>query len=169
MEYEYIKSEKVISKLNLSEIKLPLYESLYNGNSIKSIIEIAEEYFKNPILLCDTSYNVIEISPLGENTVHDGIYGVRSSNDKLYMYPKVISFIEQHKVIEDIYRYPTALCTTFGHIENQWVLCAIRIQNIVIAHVGICYINTKAKEEDIELATVLAQVISIEMQKKISL
>ncbi len=147
---------------NLIKYKLALYECLNLGNGIKDILSIAEQYYEKPIFVCDSTYNITAASSLSKNIT----YGIKFSKDMVYLDPLEIESMKKYKLIENIYSHSTAFYTTTpDHPSNIWVFCAIRIKNIVVGHIGICYDDSKPTEDELNLATVISKVISIEMQK----
>lgn len=142
--------------------KLALYECLNLDNGIKQILSVAEEYYKKPIFVCDSSYNVIAASPLSENVS----YGIKFSKDLAYLDSSEIESMKKYKLVENIYSNPSAFSTiTPDHPNNIWIFCSIRIQNTFMGHIGICYDKEQPSENAIALATAMSKVISIEMQK----
>jgi sugar diacid utilization regulator len=162
MNFQLACSENNKSSIDFSQIKLSLYEALYHGNGIKGILTIAEEYYDSHISVCDTSYNIIATSKVHNKTT----YGMNFCKEQIYLDPSAIQIMKRYKIIEKIYTTSSAFCYTLpDHPENIWIFCAIRIQNIVTGHLSICYSGKEPKKEDIDLATTLAQIISVEMQK----
>lgn len=162
MEETHLIADKSNLHTLLLQHQLALYEALYLGNGIKGILSESEKYFNNPIFVCDVSYNIISSSSLSKSME----YGIKYSKGITYLDSLEIESMKRNKLLETIYSHETAFrVLTADRPNNPWIFCAIRIQNIVTGYLAICYNKTEPTEEDLNLATVTAKVISIEMQK----
>ncbi len=139
-----------------------LYHALYRGKGLKSVVTLAEEFFGYPISICDASYNMIETSPLMEHME----YGLSHSSSRVYLADDEVESLKRNQVVEQIYRSPHAFgVRTVDHPDNQWIFCAIRIQNVMTGYVAVCMGDTDATEYILRMTTILADVCAIEMQK----
>ncbi len=139
-----------------------LYHALYRGKGLKDVVTLAEQFLGYPISICDASYNLIETSPLMLHMT----YGVEQSKSRTYLAADEVESLKRNQVVEQIYRSPKAFgVRTVDHPDNQWVFCAIRIQNVMTGYVALCMGDTDATEYILRMTTILADICAIEMQK----
>lgn len=139
-----------------------LYHALYRGKGLKDVVTLAEQFFNYPISVCDASYNMIETSPLMQQMT----YGMEQSQSHTYLSSGEVASLKRNHVVDQIYRSPKAFgVRTVDHPDNQWVFCAIRIQNVMTGYVAVNMGDTDTTEYILRMTTILADVCAIEMQK----
>lgn len=140
-----------------------LYTTLYHGHGLKDVITIAENYLHSPITVCDASYNFIETSPMMENFP----YGVSQNNSRFYLSDNEIESLRRNNFESMIYQKHTAFCINSpDHPDNQWIFCAIRIQNVMTGHVAVAIPKGQTiNDYELRLTTALADICAVEMQK----
>lgn len=139
-----------------------LYHTLYRGRGLKDVVTLAEQFFHYPISVCDSSYNMIETSPLMQHMS----YGLQHSQSRIYLSDHEVDSLRRNQVVDQIYRSPKAFgVRTVDHPDNQWIFCGIRIQNVMTGYVAVCMGDTDATEYILRMTTILADICAIEMQK----
>ena len=134
MEESHLISNKSNLHTLLLQHQLSLYESLYLGNGINGILSASEQYFNNPIFVCDVSYNIISSSSLSKSME----YGIKYSKGIAYLDSLEIESMKRNKLLETIYNHATAFrAITADRPNNPWIFCAIRIHNIVTGYLAI--------------------------------
>jgi len=152
-------SEKAI---HILKHKLALYESLSTGSGLTGILAEAEAYFNHPIFICDASYNFLGTSSLSK----DMSYGMKYSNGKAYLDSPEVESLKRYRIIDSIYSSEESFVTvTPDHPTNPWIFCSIRVKNSVIGYLAISYNEGYPSIDDLDIATVTAHVISLELQK----
>ena len=156
--HSYIKEETLLEH----QIGV-LYAALYHSNGLKDVIALAENYLHSPINVCDASYNFIETSPMMESFP----YGISKNNTHAYLSDHEIESLRSNHFESMIYQNRSAFCVTSeDHPENQWIFCAIRIQNVMAGHVAVALpSNHSASDYELRLTTALADICAVEMQK----
>jgi sugar diacid utilization regulator len=147
------------NKTELLQWQLSLYETLSKGVGIKGILAAAEHYFNSPAFVCDTSFKFVSFSPTGKelNGYSTGLF---------YLDAIEIESMKRYNLIETIYSRATAFCSlTPDHPTDHWIFCVIRINKIVSGYLAIYCQEKEPTVDDLTMATVTAQVLSLEMQK----
>ena len=139
-----------------------LLNSIIRGKGLQYIIEIAYELLGNPVVLVDSSYKLLACSrnievddPLWNELVTQG-----------YCSYNFISIFKSDKLIEKTAKSKAPIIIDWSVAEKIRRICAkITIGKKVIGHFAILEYNKPFKESDIELAALICDVISSEMQK----
>ncbi len=140
-----------------------MYQMLSVTGGLKSVIEAAEEYLEYPISVCDASYNMIEVSA----KMRDLGYGMQSIRSRLVLDSAEIESLRRLQIERKIYENQKAFVVdTEDHPDNQWIFCAIRIQNVMAGYVAVCLPKgAEVPDSTLRFITALAGVCSVEMQK----
>lgn len=140
-----------------------LYESLARGNGIKDLVNLAEEYLRHPVAVCDTSYTIIEASRLMKTMP----YGLEHNRSLTFLEAGEIESLRRLHIEDQIYETRKAFATrTADHPDNNWIFCAIRIHNVMVGYVAVCLeADIEATEYELRITTALADACSVEMQK----
>ncbi len=140
-----------------------LYHALYYGHGLTDVVNRAEEYLKLPISVLDASYSMIETSPLMKKME----YGIDRSNAGMILKGEEIESLRRLQIEDQIYEKNQAFCVqTPDHPDNNWIFCAIRIQNVMTGYVAVCLPCVReATAYEIRMTTALADICAIEMQK----
>lgn len=140
-----------------------LYRTLYHTRGLKEIVARAEEFLKHPISILDASYNFIQTSPMMQHIP----YGLEHTQAKSFLTTKEVASLKRLRIEDEIYRNSRAfLSVSEDHPDENWIYCAIRIQNVMAGYVAVCLeAPVEASEYQLRLTTALADVCAIEMQK----
>lgn len=140
-----------------------LYSALYRGNGLKDVITQAEQILHCPINVCDASYNFIETSPM----MISFPYGMSHDEKRFYLSDEEIESLRRNNYEAMIYKQHSAfVIAPPDHPDNQWIFAPIRIQNVMMGYVAIAATLThKVSSYELKLATALANICSVEMQK----
>ena len=155
--------ELLDSEARLSDRINQMYRMLSVTGGLKAVIEAAEEYLQYPVSVLDASYNMIETSPkmlkLG--------YGIKSVQSRLVLDTAEIESLKRLQIERKIYENQRAFVVdTEDHPDNQWIFCAIRVQNVMAGYVAVCLPKgAEVADRDLQFITALAGVCSVEMQK----
>src|SRR3712207_3759029 len=106
IEKEIIRSQKMKYKREL------LFEALYNGNGIAGILNIANEYLKNPIIVCDTTFCIMAASPSLDDVEH-----LDKSDNKLFIKEDKIQNMKKNNVISHLHKSNEPLYT---HLDEKY-------------------------------------------------
>ncbi|NMM61689.1 hypothetical protein HBE96_03075 [Clostridium sp. P21] len=139
---------------------LSLYKVLYNGN-MKDIIFEAEKYFKMPFILYDTSFQIIASS----SKVNDIHHGLESNKNITYIRSAEIERMKNNKILEKMYESNGAFPIHDDCHDVRWLFSPIKIHSSLLGFIAIFFLHEIPTETDIEMSNILAQVISVEMQK----
>lgn len=140
-----------------------LYQTLAHGRGIRGLVETADRFLKHPISVCDTSYNIIEAS----NSMRQMPYGMDFNQSRTFLNAEEIESLKRLQIEDRIYETKQAFFSrTADHPDNNWIFCAIRIQNVMAGYVAVCLeADVEATEYELRMTTALADACAIEMQK----
>lgn len=165
-----ISSRQLFLKLNaflkyedlLEKQVAELYHCLYEGLGLNGIVTKAEQFLNFPISVCDSSYNMIETSPLMKKMP----YGMEQNKSHVYLNNSEIESLKRYKVIDKIYATDSAFSiVTPDHPDNHWIFAAIRIQKVMTGFVAICTGKQAPDDYELRIASTLSDICAIEMQK----
>lgn len=140
-----------------------LYTALYHGNGLKDVIAEAENILKNPINVCDPSYKFIETSPMMKNFP----YGISQTKNRFYLSDPAIESLKRNHFESMIYQRHSAFSINSpDYPDEQWIFCAIRIQNVMVGYVAVAIMDGhKPTHFELRVTTALADICAVEMQK----
>ena len=155
---EYLKLESLIENHSNQ-----LYHALYYGHGLKDVVSKAESFLKHPISICDASYNIIETSQL----MNQMPYGIERSQSRTFLTASEVESLKRLQIEDRIYENKRAFFSkTEDHPDNNWIFCAIRIQNVMAGYVAVCLeADIDATPYELKITTALADACAIEMQK----
>lgn len=147
----------------LSERINRMYRMLSVTGGLKAVVETAEEYLHYPVSVLDASYNMIETSPMMRKLK----YGMKQVQSRLVLDETEIESLKRLQIERKIYENQQAfLVDTEDHPDNQWIFCAIRVQNVMAGYVAVCVpTGVTVSDSELRFTTALAGVCSVEMQK----
>ena len=138
-----------------------LFESLYSGYGIEGLLNIAYEYLSSPITLCDTSFSVIgSRPPLKDYDNFDVL------NNRLFLKEEKIQNMKKQHIIEHLHNSSLPIYIKLEKDEPKMVFQSVKINNSIVAYLFTQEVKCCFNEEDLEYLQVLAQMISIELQKE---
>ncbi|SHJ42884.1 PucR family transcriptional regulator [Parasporobacterium paucivorans] len=152
---------EIINSISIDKEKEEMFSILQSGGGIKSILEVAHSYLRNPVVICDTNFSIIEGIPEHHNPID---FEEQGSREIL----TIASIESMHKkdLINKIFKSKDAFFT-YNEISNMNVLmCGVRINRSVVGLVVAAEQANPFKDIDIEYVQVLAQMLSIEIQKR---
>ncbi len=157
--YELVQDE-LLSCVQFNEHKELMFEALESGSGIEGIIRAAFVYLENPIVVCDTSFSILENYPEHENILDFEIRGGRQ-----YMKPASVDSMNREGLIERIFNEVHGFITWREELGMHMMYCGIRIHHICVGYVCILSDRRAFTQRDLEFAEVLCKMLSVEMQK----
>lgn len=144
----------------IESIKNSIFNSLYTGRGIDGLLETAYKAIGNPITICDSSYNIIEVFPKGADEKYFQLRNKRYSLKEIFT-----NNMKSTQTIQRIYHsvYPFAI--TLDDSEVELIFISIRIKRAVVGYVCVKCVNKSYEEKDLEIIHSLSQMLSIQLQK----
>jgi sugar diacid utilization regulator len=87
------------------------------------------------------------------------------TEDHEQLHPEMLRFMNQCHLLETVYSSAKAFFFTAPQSSARWILCPLKIHVTSIGFVWVMEQNRKFADGDLETVEILAQAISIEMQK----
>lgn len=150
----------VLSYQRIDVQKQNLFSILHKGYGIGSLLQTAYKYLNNTIVVCDSSYGIIASYP--ELSVDNDL---EIRNDRLSVRAKNSEDMEQKKITERIYHSVYPFATKFEGYSFEWIFESIRIKHAVVGYICVQCREREHTESDLDLIHVLAQMVSIQLQK----
>lgn len=138
-----------------------LYDALIKGG-IDRIIKEANQIFQSPVLLTDENYQLLCQIPkqLIENDIWDTLLKKR----KL---PAETIWEYQTQFLNDQKGKYKAFYADWGPVKNApRIFGEVRINGRIVGHVAIFLMQRQLEENDLDIAQILIDVLTIEMMKK---
>lgn len=143
------------------ESSAEILNSLIKGKGLEYIIQIGNEIIGNPIALIDSSFKLLSCT---KSNVKDPIW--QDMVMKGFMSYKTITAFKNEKIIEKVEKSDLPILVYTGIGENiRRILGKVSINNKTVGYIAVLEYDKKFKDEDIQLISLLADVISSEMQK----
>lgn len=137
-----------------------IFYALKNNSGMKKILYHAYQYLNNPLVVCDTSFSIIDYYP-----EHNYDLDFDKKNNRYYMRPETIQELKDKSVIQSLHQTSHSFLTTHEITKENMVFCNIKIDNAVIGYICMPEIYKKIDENTFSLIDFLSDIISIEMQK----
>lgn len=138
-----------------------LLKALISGG-IDSIVNVAYEYLRHPIIVVDSEYNpIIQIpnEPVGD-FVWDAIYSSKS------MPHDIVELFSDENLIKKGYEANKPLYVNWGAFkESSRVLSNVTVGKSIVGYMAVLYFNEICTKEDINDIELINQVMSIELQR----
>ncbi|WP_029322364.1 PucR family transcriptional regulator [Butyrivibrio sp. AE3004] len=140
--------------------KQSLFSVLHNGYGIEALLQTANKYLENPVVVCDSSYGIIASYPeLADRE------NLEIRNNRLTVRARNSADMEQKKITERIYHSVYPFAVKFDDYPFDWIFESIRIKHAVVGYICIICNNREYVENDLDLIHSLAQMVSIQLQK----
>ena len=138
--------------------KYTIFNSITNDFESHEILNIAENYLNNPILILDTSYKILGLSKLA-TLLHDSI---NNHNENYYLVSKIIENIKEDNCMNTVYNSTEA----FFHFTNEkLIFCGIKTNEITTAYICVVKKYRDFDFDDLNLVNTLSKTLSIQIQK----
>lgn len=144
---------------NLYQKKCAIFNSLFEENSIKDIVNVAQNHLNNPIFILDTSYHVISRSSLAENENSS----MEIYNGECYLLSDIIDLMKKEKSINTIYTSNKAF---FHNSTENLIFSPIKINDITSFYICILESKNKFSNDDLDITDTLSKVLSIKFDKE---
>lgn len=138
---------------------MTLQEILLRGGDLQQIVESSQSIFHNPIILDDTGFRVLAYT----TEYHFGLSDAESS----YVVkngshtPEYVNLITEHSVfLENLKQNRGPFIYHYEFLEHESVYCAINFENKVVAFLTIVGKNGRLNQKSIDLAQLLANILS---------
>jgi hypothetical protein len=138
-----------------------LLNSLIENKGLQHIIDIGCEMFGNPICLTDLSHKILAITRNAE--VNDPFWKTLTKTG--YMVHELISKTAAMGIFEKARSCKRPILYKPEFTNFYAIFCDIFIDSKVVAHLTIAGSEELLTEKDLEKASLLSKVISLEMQK----
>lgn len=146
--------------MELGQKKEELFNALESNSGMKGILNVAYTFLENPIIVCDTSFSVLENCPEHHNETD---FEIR--NHKQYMRPEAVDSMHKEGLVERIFASRKPFAMYRENLKTEMVYCRIMIQKSVVGYICVICHQRPLKKADYELISVLSQMLSVEMQK----
>ena len=150
----------ILSYRQIEVQKRNLFNILHSGLGMRALLETAYKYLNNVIVICDSSYAILEAYPEVPQT---GNLEIR--NNRLSVDTKSSEDMEQKKVTERIYHSVYPFATRFDDFSYHWIFESIRIKRAVVGYICVICSQRDYVESDLDLIHTLTQMVSIQLQK----
>lgn len=151
-------SEFLIEKQKLYIKKYNIFNSINNDYDINEILNIAENYLNNPILILDTSYKILGLSKFA-TLLHDSI---NSHNESYYLVSEIIENIKEDNCMNTIYNSTKAF---FHFSKEKLIFCGIKVNKITTAYICVLKKYRDFNCDDLSLINTLSKALSLQIQK----
>lgn len=140
-----------------------LYESMFNtvvSGGIQKILKSAYEIIRLPMVVVDTSYNVLAVN--NSENVKDDIWNYlikekQASSELVWIFHK-------DKYIESVCNSFKPVYLNWGRLEIPQISGAIRVNGIVRGYIGVVCPESEFKEELIEAISIVANALALDMK-----
>lgn len=157
--YETVQDE-LLCYVQFNEHKEDMFVALQKGSGIRGIIQAACTYLENPVIVCDTSFSILENYP-----EHENVLDFEMRNHRQYMRPASVMSMNREGIIERIFNDKNAFSVFRKELDTYIMYCSIRIRDHVAGYVCMLEKRRSFAGRDYEFLEVLAQMLSVEMQK----
>lgn len=145
----------------LAQSSKKLLDSLINGSNLQQIIETGFEILGNPIIILDNAYELVACTknietddPLWHITLEKG----KNPDD-------FINAIKSERIIERVYNSDFPIIAEAPFMKYRSIMAKVIVDKKVAAHIGVPEYIVPLKETDIELVSLLCNVLSAEIQR----
>ncbi|MHB8076404.1 PucR family transcriptional regulator [Desulfosporosinus fructosivorans] len=146
---------------SFQNFKNEIFDTLYYGNGINSILAVAKAYLENPIYVIDASYNLL--APSRDEVLIS--VGLEDHGDRSFLTSEAIDSFRRNNLTESIYNAKKSFQVCTEYSGYSWIFCPIHINKNPIGFIAICDIQGPFKDSDCALTDIIAHALSLEMQK----
>lgn len=140
--------------------KTALFNALYTGKGLKGILDTAYKLIHNPIVVCDSSYNVLESFPLSADNRF-----FETRNNRISLKDVFSDDMKKSQIIDRIYHSVYPFVQKIENADCDMIFESIRIKRAVVGYICIQCVNKIYDEKDLEIIHSLTQMVSIQLQK----
>ena len=140
--------------------KASLFHTLYMGKGLSTLLENGYKMIRNPIVVCDSSYNVLASYP----EVSDEKF-LEIRNHRLSLKEIFTDNMKKSQTIDRIYHTVYPFVTEVKDAEFPMIFESIRIKRAVVGYICVRCLEKNYEENDLEIIHSLTQMISIQLQK----
>ena len=160
LELYNLMEDVILSYQRIDIQKQSLFSILHNGYGIEALLQTANKYLGNPVVVCDSSYGILASYPdLSDNK------NLEIRNNRLSVRAKNTADMEQKKITERIYHSVYPFAVKFDDYSFNWIFESIRIKHAVVGYICVICKDRDHTESDLDLIHTLAQMVSIQLQK----
>lgn len=150
------------SNRKLVDSSASLLNSLIKGKGLNYIVQVGSEILGNPVILTDSSSKLLASSANTniDDTFWNDLTTLGYGNDN-----NLVPYIHEG-FVDQILQSPLPVLIDPGIPNNlKRIIGKIQVKEKTIGYIGILENNQKLKEEDINIAGLLCDVVASEMQK----
>lgn len=151
---------EIMCHIAMNNKKDELFNALKGDTGVQGILNIANSYLGNPVVVVDTSLSILCSSPK-----HNNAFDFVIQNNKQYMKPESVKSMHEERLIERIEESPVPFTTYREKLQTQMMYCRIQVQKLMTGYLCILAQNHPFKDEDMEFVQTLSDILSVEMQK----
>ncbi len=153
-------SECLLASQQVQTHKDNLFQILFSGKGLETLLQSAYKIINNPIVVCDSSYSVLASYP----PVSDE-RNFEFKNSRLTLSPAKASNMSENNITDYIYHSVYPFVAQIEDYPFSWIFESIRISRAVVGYICIRCTERELDEDDLELVHALTQMISIQLQK----
>jgi sugar diacid utilization regulator len=143
--------------------KQALFSVLHAGNGLDDLLRTAYRFLENPIIVLDTSYTILNSFPLIEDIDNDGDFTVRHNRTSIKK--EYVDNMKNEKLSEEIMHSLYPFSKFISRLGYTCIFESIRIQHSVVGYIFIRCVNKEISDDELEYIHILAQMISVQLQK----
>lgn len=135
--------------------------ALYSGKGLQYIVDVATDFFENPIFINDTAYKLLAMS----NNILYKNDTLESQKRLGYIHEDNVQSLFSDRVMNILSQSEEAVLINRTEPKEQWLFNNIKLRNIVIAVIAVADNNRPLTLFDKRLLEELSKIVSIEMDK----
>ena len=140
-----------------------ILDSLYIGEGLQGLVDVACEVFENPLFINDPAYKIIAMS---HNTVFKD-KNLEEEKELGYIHPENVTAMRRASLIETGSRREGGLYYSRRPEKNEsWIIADVQLHGITVGTVALVDNNRPFRELDWELLERFRKILAVEMEKK---
>ncbi len=139
-----------------------ILDSLYIGEGLQGLVDVACEVFENPLFINDPAYKIIAMS---HNTVFKD-KNLEEEKELGYIHPENVTAMRRASLIETGSRREGGLYYSRRPEKNEsWIIADVQLHGITVGTVALVDNNRPFRELDWELLERFRKILAVEMEK----
>lgn len=138
-----------------------ILDELYTNTGLQPLVNVASEVFENPVFVNDTAFKILAMSQnctFPNKTLED--------EKKLgYIHADNVSAMYRDRIFGSYESSNKILYSERKDKDERWIFKAVKLHDVVIAHIAIVDNNRPFRDLDYELLERFSNVVAIEMEK----
>ncbi len=142
------------------EYSSKLFNALVDGTGFSELLQVASLYLQNPIVLCDTSFSILESS-----SDHNNKIDFEFRNSRWFLTTDGVMTLYNKKIVDKLFKVHHAFISERAELNKKFMFCSVWIKRSVVGYLCLIESSRKFIENDYRFVELLSQIISLEMQK----